>query len=165
VPGKLVFSLRGFAVTELSFRLGAQDGSFVIVRPTRWEVPESTGHSWDADWLHANVEVRAGAFHGEVEALLRSDDFVRFVDGLRVLYEKLSGVATFDTLEHWLRIDVRGDGKGHLHADCLAMDEPGTGNRLAFEISFDQTDLPPLIRDLEAICRAFPIRGERASKK
>lgn len=42
-------------------------------------------------------------------------------------------------MEHWLRVTVVGDGRGHMTAKCVARDEPGMGSQLTFEIAFDQT--------------------------
>ena len=54
-----------------------------------------------------------------------------------------------------------GGRKGHFHAECEAMDQPGTGNRLAFKIDFDQTELPDILRGLDAICDAIPVVGRK----
>ena len=68
-------------------------------------------------------------------------------------------------MEEWLSIDIAGDGKGHFRADCVAVDMPGTGNRLTFEIEFDQTDLPEIHGGLDAISRAFPVVGAPTERR
>lgn len=68
-------------------------------------------------------------------------------------------------MEEWLSIDIAGDGKGHFRADCVAVDMPGTGNRLTFEIEFDQTDLPEILGGLDAISRAFPVVGAPTERR
>jgi hypothetical protein len=142
----------------LSFRLGHSDRAHVIVtvtpRPTTERIRVG---GFDANWVDATIRIAAGAFAGEYAALLRADDFVRFRDQLRPLYEQLAGAATFATLEGWLSIEVRGDGKGHFQAKCEAIDEPGVGSRLAFNLDFDQTELPETLRQLDAICDAVPV--------
>ncbi len=97
--------------------------------------------------------------------MLRTEEFVRFRDELQPLYERLSGRAVFETMEGWLRIEINGDGKGQFHAACEAVDQPGVGNRLAFKIGFDQTELPAVVRGLDGICAALPVVGApRASR-
>lgn len=142
----------------MSLRVGASHREHVIVRPTRRENPEATDAD-DGNWICATIEIAAGAFRGSFEANLRAEDFVLFRDALRPLYERLDGGATFDTMEGWLSIAVRGDGKGDFHAACEAVDRPGLGNRLTFAIDFDQTELPAMIRGLDAICEAVPVVG------
>ena len=34
-----------------------------------------------------------------------------------------------------------------------------TGNQLTIELAFDQTEPPALLRDLDELTRAFPVRG------
>ncbi len=104
------------------------------------------------------MTIAAGAFRGGVNALLRAEDFAHFRDQLRPLYEELVGTARFETAEEWHHVEVEGDGKGHFTARCVALDDPGMGNRLTFVIRLDQTDLPAILQDLDAICEEFPIR-------
>ena len=143
------------------FRVGSSNREHVIVRPSRREFPEATDYH-DGNWVYATIEIAAGAFRGCInDAMLRAEEFVRFRDELRPLYERLSGQATFDTMEGWLRIDIHGDGKGHFRATCQAIDMPGTGNRFTFAIDFDQTELPAIVHELDIVCEAVPVVGSR----
>lgn len=144
---------------SLAFRIGGSNREHVIVRPTRRERPEASDY-WDGNWVDATVKIAARAFRGEFEAQLRAEEFVGFRDQLRPLYEKLGGGAKFETMEGWLAIDIQGDGKGHFHAACVAVDQPGIGNRVTFGLDFDQTELPEILRGLDAICSAFPVVGK-----
>jgi hypothetical protein len=139
------------------FRIGSSN-EHVMVIPSRRESPD-VANTWDRDWVCAQIAVAAGGFRGEFEARLRTEEFVSFRDALRPLHEKLVGQAKFETMEGWLSVDVQGDGKGHFHADCVAVDLPGTGNRLTFGIDFDQTELREILRGLEAVADAFPVVG------
>jgi hypothetical protein len=64
-------------------------------------------------------------------------------------------------MEHWLRIQVAGDGRGHFRAQREARDPPGIGNTLRFEISFDQTELPTTLAALDKVLAGSP-SGETA---
>lgn len=114
---------------------------------------------WDGNWVYATISIVAGGVRAEFEAQLRTEEFLRFRDELRPLHDSLVGRAKFDTMEELLSINIAGDGKGHFHADCVAVDMPGTGNRLTFGIDFDQTDLPEILRGLDAITKAFAVVG------
>ncbi len=122
-------------------------------------MPDASNYS-DTNVVDTTVEVAAGAFRGQFDAEFWTDQFVHFRDQLLPLYEKLVGRAKFDPLEDWLSIEIEGDGKGHFRAKCIARDYPGIGNRLTFEIAFDQTELPAILRGPNAICEAFPVIGE-----
>jgi hypothetical protein len=45
-------------------------------------------------------------------------------------------------------------------AKCEARDQPGVGNTLRFELTFDQTELPPVLAALDEVVRAFPVKGD-----
>lgn len=140
-----------------SFQIG-RSNAHVSVSPSRREFPELADYR-DGNWVCATISIVAGGFRGEFEAQLRTEEFLRFRDELRPLNDSLVGRAKFNTMEEWLSIDIAGDGKGHFHADCVAIDMPGTGNRLSFGIDFDQTDLPEILKGLDAITQTFPVIG------
>jgi hypothetical protein len=139
--------------------IGSEGGEHVLLVPTHRGFPDAIDY-WDANWIYTDVRISVGAFRGNFEAQLRTDEFSRFRASLAPLYQALSGEATLDSLETWLKIHVVGDGHGHFVASCVARDIPGTGNTLTFSLAFDQTDLPAIIRGLDDILRAFPVKGE-----
>jgi hypothetical protein len=115
---------------------------------------------WDRNWIRGFVKVKAGAFSGEFKADFMTVDFVDFKNELIKLYDKLSGIVIFKTLESQVEIKIVGDGIGHLKAECEVMDYAGTGNKLEFEINFDQTHIPKILNQLEKITNKFPKFGE-----
>lgn len=138
--------------------IGSEDSEHVAIAVTRREFPESTDY-WDGNWVYATVRIRVGAFRGEYEALLRTDEIARLRSGLAELHTELKGAASFESMEEWLRMTVDGDGRGHFVAKCEARDQAGTGNMLRFELRFDQTELPPILASLDAALAAFPVKG------
>jgi hypothetical protein len=143
----------------LAFRIGRSNREHLVVSLSRRLLPEVNDY-WDGNWIHATVDIAAGSFRGEFEGQFRIWEFARFRDQLRVLYERLKGGAKFETMEGQLAIEIEGDGRGHFHAACMAVDQPGIGNRLTFGLDFDQTELPEILRGLDAICAAFPVVGK-----
>jgi hypothetical protein len=141
------------------FRIGSSNRAHVIVSPSRRQHPEAHDY-WDGNWVYASVRIAARGFRGDFQAQLRAEEFASFRDQLKLLNEKLDGRAKFATMEGSLRIEIEGDGKGHFHAECAAVDQPGMGNRLTFTIDFDQTELPDIMRGLDAVCEAFPVVGK-----
>lgn len=115
---------------------------------------------WDRNWIRGIVKVKAGAFSGEFKADFMTVDFMSFKNELAKLYDKLNGIATFHTLESQVEIKIVGDGIGHLNAECVVMDNAGNGNKLEFEVSFDQTHIPKILNQLEKIVTKFPKTGE-----
>ena len=65
-----------------------------------------------------------------------------------------------EPLEGQLVLEIKDDGLGHFEVHCTACDQPGISGKLAFELSFDQTGLKRLIRELDTITKMFPITGD-----
>lgn len=143
---------------ELHLRIGALSDDHLIIAPTRREIPDASDY-WDGNWLAATIRLEAGAFRGEYEAKLRANELASFRDAVKQLHQTLQGHAAFETMERWIAIRIEGDGLGHFTAECEARDDPGMGNRLTFAVTFDQTDMPAMLRSLDAICEAFPVVG------
>ena len=141
-----------------SFSLGSSESEKVAVSVRNYE-RSVTGDYHDDNWLSVRVEVGAGAFSGEFDAAFLTEDFVGFREQLVALYDSLKGEAIFATLEEQLSIRVVGDGCGGLTVTGEALDQPGIGNKLAFEFALDQTSLVPILRELDEIIALFPIRG------
>jgi hypothetical protein len=112
---------------------------------------------YDMDWIKSNITVKAGRFSGYFSASLMTNDFEVFKSELEILYNKLDGIALFQTLENQIYIKVVGDGIGHLNAKCRFMDFAGHGNELIFEMNFDQTQIPKIINQLEKITKKYKI--------
>lgn len=121
---------------------------------------ESAELNWDKNWITGFVKLKAGGFSGEFNAEFMTIDFIQFQEELEFLYNNLSGNANFQTLEDQVEIKISGDGLGHLEAECVVMDSAGFGNKLEFEIQFDQTFLPRITNQLKQITSKFPKIGE-----
>lgn len=154
--------------TTLRLRISGEKNQFLRVEALARSHPQCDDY-WDGNWIKTRIALSAGGFQGEVEADLRSEEFVRFRDSLRLLYSLRPDfpplVVEFSTMEMQLGIQIRGikdrnDGVGHCFAKCTVADDLGQGrSRLEFTLLFDQTFLPAILRDLDAIIVAFPVKG------
>jgi hypothetical protein len=63
-------------------------------------------------------------------------------------------------MEEQLTIDLKGDSLGHYVASCIAIDRAGIGNRLFFDLEFDQSDIPEIIKGIDSVIREFPVVGD-----
>jgi hypothetical protein len=137
----------------------SESGNFIRIELIKQSNPNAE-MDWDANWIKGFVKVKAGVFSGEFKAEFMTVDFVSFKIELEKLYDKLNGIATFNTLESQIEIKIIGDGIGHLNAECEVMDFGANGNKLMFEINFDQTHIPKILNQLEKIINKFPKIGE-----
>jgi len=115
---------------------------------------------WDRNWVKTKVTVKGGVFSGQFLADFMTTDFELFKRELIKLDKDFSGTAKLEPLEGQLLLNISGDGLGHFEVKCKATDQPGYGGTLSFVFSFDQTELPRLISELDKITKAFPIKGD-----
>jgi hypothetical protein len=141
-------------------RFGYDDVEFLAITLLGRAHPDCTDY-WDGNWLRAKVELVAGGFRGVVRGDLRTDELARFHAELLSLDESLHGAAEFATMEGWLTIDIRGNGRGRIDLDCELKDEPGIGNTLICRLTHDQSFLRPMLAQLGQGLRDYPILGHR----
>jgi hypothetical protein len=140
--------------------LGTLQRSRLVLDVKRRARPSSEDY-WDGNWLVVDMAVEMGSWTGRFDANLRCEEFDRFLSEVRHLNENLDSVAEFVTMEGWLRLQLNGDGLGHIAAKGEATDQPGRGDTLSFRMDFDQTYLPRLIAELQDVLKEFPVRGDR----
>lgn len=140
--------------------LGSLDSQWLRLIPLRRTHPGCIDF-WDGNWVDSTVDVSVGAFTGKYTACLRTDEFKSFRVGLDNLYQKLNGKTSFSSMEHWINIEVTGDGLGHFRAACTLRDAAGVGNTLKCDIQFDQTELAVMIKSLSRIEEDFPVIGQQ----
>jgi hypothetical protein len=145
-------------MTDIDFFEISGNGNFIRIELLGLNYPNADMQS-DANWISGNVSVQAGAFSGNFKMEFETTDFPSFKIQLEKLYEKLNGFAVFYTIENQVEIKISGDGNGHLNAACEVVDFPGYGNKLNFEIDFDQTHLPKIIAQLLQIMNKYPVRA------
>lgn len=141
----------------MSFSFGESEHERIEVDVLRYE-RDPTGDYHDDNWLTVKIQVKAGGFHGRADAAILTAELVGFLEQLHALHNTLNGSAEFNTLEEQLKLQLTGDGKGHIELRGEVSDQPGIGNRLLFSLSFDQTQLGASIRGLEQVVAEFPVR-------
>ena len=83
-------------------------------------------------------------------------DVIRFKEQLEPVYRNLEGVAEFKTIEDQLAIKIEVDKLGHVEASGFFIDDFASGNKLNFNISYDQTLLWHTISEIdEALVELF----------
>lgn len=141
--------------------LGGDKRDYVTIRVnSRSNAPDY----WDGNWMVCIVEVHAGGFRGQFEANLRTDEFERFHNEVKPLYDKLTGKAAFRAMEEQLVLELEGDGRGHIHIRGQACDMAGTGNTLNFKLDIDQTQLFGTMAQVGELLNRFPVRGSPDEK-
>ena len=149
--------LTSFLDRELQFELQSC-GNVIKLEPLELAYPNST-LDCDHNWIRTKISIKGGAFSGEYTADIMTTDYEMFKQDLNALYDNFKGKAIFADLEGVLKLEIQGDGFGHFAVDVAACDEPGFGAKLNFTMSFDQTYIKPMVRQLNEITKQFPITG------
>jgi hypothetical protein len=146
-------------VEPITITVGRQDTERLTLTVRGRERPSDEDH-WDGNWLVVDTDVRAGGFIGCATALLRADELRRFRDELASAYDAVHGVASLESIEHWLSLTVTCEMSGKVTVNGEFTDRPGMGNTLHFWLpDMDQTFLPALIDQLDACDHAYPAKG------
>src|SRR5205085_6580533 len=101
------------------------------------------------DWIKAQVQVKVGGFQGDVEITMCLSDMIRFKEQLVPAYRDLTGEAEFKTIEDQLSIRIEVNKLGHVTATGYLIDELADGNKLTFQITYDQTLLWHTIAEID----------------
>jgi hypothetical protein len=141
-----------------TFSIGRTARERIEVEVLAYERARS-GEYHDDNWLRVNVSISAGAFSGRFHAAFLTDELVRFRDQIQTLYRTLQGEASFRTLEEQLSLRLTGNGRGEIGVRGVAVDIPGTGNRLEFELMLDQSYLQSTLGSLNEVIDQFPVRA------
>lgn len=141
------------------FRIGRNVSEYLNVQVTGRSHPDSQDY-WDGNWVNANIEIEAGNLRGRYGAYLRVEELKDFRDAIARLHSFDSNEAKFETMEEQLRINITGNGLGHFRAECEALDQAGIGNRLIFSVELDQTEIPEILKGLDAVARDYPVKGK-----
>jgi hypothetical protein len=101
------------------------------------------------DWIRAQVHVEVGAFIGQVEISICLSEMIRFKEQLEPVYKNLEGLAEFKTIEDQLSIRIEVNELGHVQASGYLVDDFVAGNKLEFNIHYDQTLLWHTISEID----------------
>lgn len=139
--------------------LAGADGDRLEIRVRGRLFPDSDD-PWDGNALSATLTVRAGGFQGQAEARLRPEDFAIFRDEVTQLHLSLAAKAQLKPFEPWIQLDLLRDSEGRVEASAWMVDRLDRGNALAFGLRLDTSDLPAIVRALDAIVERYPVRGD-----
>ena len=141
----------------MKITFGQWEGEKLVVEVHGY-VQDKYDNYYDANWMRVSMEIRAGKFSGNTDALFMTAELVKFAQQLRELYQSLEGTAEFKTMENQLNLKVSGDGKGHMKIAGEVRDDASLGNRLIFSFDLDQTFIKQSLNELEKIISTFPVR-------
>jgi hypothetical protein len=145
-------------MTVATFALGGAARERIEVAVLGYERAR-VGEYHDDNWLRVRITVHAGAFSGSYDAAFLTEELVQFQTQIETLHASLRGEAQFATLEEQLSLRLTGNGRGEVLLRGVAIDIAGTGNRLEFHLTLDQTHLHRALDELRQVTDRYPIRA------
>jgi hypothetical protein len=127
-----------------------------------YQFPEATD-AWDGNWLRVTARCAASGATVEVTgAILDTVSFLRFQRELARVYERLQGLATLESHEPELKVEVRALGAtGQMEVRVeITPDQLNQDHR--FTLAVDQSYLPDVIRGCERVLGQYPVRDAGA---
>ena len=102
--------------------------------------------------VYAQIEAVVDGFRASYVTDLFGGDLPAFREALARLYSFESQEAVFETAERELKIEIKGDGRGHFRAECVTRrNSAELFPCLSFTLEFDQTEIPPMLAELDAV--------------
>ena len=102
-------------------------------------------NEWDKSWLKSNIKFELGAFRGEFYSDIQINDFLNFLEQLKIQNKQLKGKSSFNTREGQIEISLIINNLGIVEVTYQLIDKVGTGNELNGAFVIDQTYLPTII--------------------
>jgi hypothetical protein len=139
-----------------SIRIGRAGQSLTIslIEPASGEPSLADRLARGAHRHHVNARIEAifDGFRASYVTDLLGGDLPAFREALARLRSFESQEAVFETAERELRIEIKGDGRGHFKVKCVTQKNFAEGfPSLTFTLEFDQTDIPPILAELDAV--------------
>ena len=139
------------------FRIGRADSEYLSVRIVGRT--NSVRVNWEVNLVEVEVEIVVGGFRGLFRTKLTLGHLAELRDRLAALHSLDLREMAFEPylapFNSNLIIKINGDGLGNFKADFDASDEPG--NQLLFCLLFDQTEIPEMLKGLDAMLTEYPV--------
>jgi hypothetical protein len=134
-----------------AFRLNGIDGFCEIYISEVFGFPEQT--DFDGGYgARGYINLKANSYEVLNGGLwLSTGALYRFFKQLKPCYDKISGEASFTTLEHDFELKANFKNNGHVIITGTYEEKPDIGNRLQFEITSDQSQILEVLIDLKKI--------------
>jgi len=123
------------------------------------QFPDSNDY-WDGNWLYVSARCDGpGSYASASGSFLRVPELAAWLVALKQMSKTLSGKADLETTEPNLALKMVINKLGQIDLSVsITPDHLTQDHRFDFEI--DQSYLAPLIQQLEAVLKEFPMTGK-----
>ena len=138
------------------FRIGRTDTEYIRIRIVGRT--NNVRENWEVNLVDVEVQLAVGGFRGLFGAKLTLGHLASLRNELAQLHsfdlQELAFEPYLSPYNSNLIFRIKGDGLGNFTADFDVADE--AGNQLEFRLSFDQTEIPQMLNELDAMLTEYP---------
>ncbi len=115
---------------------------------------------WDGNWCVTRIGAVLPGFQAAFNGEMELSELQGFHQDLQRLYSELKGTVRLNTMERDIELMAEMDSQGHIHWKVELTNTSGSANmaRLTFEMDSDQSYLPALLAQIEAVLEMFPVK-------
>jgi hypothetical protein len=116
--------------------------------------------NWGGAWMVTRLRATTPGFQVDFTASLHLNELVELREQVRQMHSTLQGEAELEAMDGWLDLKAEMDRTGHVHWSVEITHPTGSpGARLQFEINNDQTYLPDILNQIDAVLATFFVGG------
>lgn len=126
--------------------------------------PYPRGDAWSRTFVEAAVRANLPGFTANVRGHLGILDLIDFRSALGTVNDTLTGTANLATLDPLLGLGLSVDHLGHLIWNVAVVDPARAyPAQLSFRFESDQTYLPSILSQIDAVLAAYPVMPQGGS--
>ena len=120
--------------------------------------PYSTASdSYSANWLNAHLKALIPGFEVSFDLDILTVNIQSFMHELKKMHKTLTGSAELSAVEGEIHLRGTISKTGHIIWETGLTYPTGIGAKLSFEFESNQSYLPQLISELDAVLKEFPV--------
>ena len=135
------------------------EGSSVTLEVLRRQFPDHLDY-WDGNWMVTRFQARASWFQAEFTETVHLRELIGLREELAEMHARLDGRVEWKAMDGFLELVAVMDKLGHIRWDVELTYHVEEGSRLSMEIHNDQTYLPAILSQIDAVLETFPLQGQ-----
>ena len=149
-------------MTDPATKLGTPDLKLegLQIWVDRRQFPDAADY-WDGNWLRVTAHCgRSGASVFATGSIIHLSELDQWLVESEGLLKNLSGEAKLACMEPALSVTLKAGSLGYIAME-VSITPDHISQRHWFQFEIDQSYLPPLVKQCQAILEAYPIKGGR----
>jgi len=127
------------------------------------QFPEAEGY-WDGNWIVTRFQANRSWFEVDFINILHLGDLVWLRNELAKMHSASAGLIEWEPLDGFLKLVAAPDESGNVRWVIEMLYDDAEELRTSIEINNDSTALLDILRQIDDVLGAFPLRGRQARR-